>query len=134
MKFHRKGLTFIELTIVAVLGTLIIGMTYKIYSNIFNSSDKISGDSQYYLELGKFSAQIKSDLRSAVKVIKANDKLTIFTATEAYDKDEKIVYKVKEESNQIVRKSKDRSRIFNFGDPPEGAGKLVLNIGNEVKK
>ena len=123
-----RGLSFIELIVVMVIATLIISLAFRIWRRLGGDSETISEDARYYQVVGRFMAQLKMDLRSAVTMKKDGTDLVLTVNTEEFDRSAEIRYLVDKKTNRIVRTLDGKNSSFEFGKPPPGSGEFVFKL------
>lgn len=117
-----------ELIVAVVVTILITGVAIRIMSWVSLSSEQISKDSVYYQTMGRFLGQVRADLRSAVKIEEQNDSIVMTLAGEDETAVETVTFKIDRDKNRITRISQQQHSVYDFGEPPENAGKLVFKI------
>jgi Tfp pilus assembly protein PilW len=125
---QTKGLTLVELAAAVVITVLITGVALRIMFWASFRSEQIAKDSAYYQTTGRFLAQVRADLRSAVKVEEQNGNIILTLASDDENTVETVTFKIDQEKNRITRIQQQQHSIYDFGEPPENAGKLVFKI------
>ncbi|MBU1107844.1 MAG: hypothetical protein KKB51_14315 [Candidatus Riflebacteria bacterium] len=123
-----KGMTYIELTVAIFITVIITGIAIRIMTQMNQGSEKISKDSMYYQTIGRFLGQVRADLRSATKIEQLDNTIVLTIATDDEGRFDTISFVIDEEKNSIIRNADQQRSTYDFGEPPENAGKFVFKI------
>ena len=136
LKDRSRGYTLIEIVIVAALLATVVSIGYALYIQFHRSNVENTTKADYLRLYTQLEAQVKSDLRSAVKV--TEDSPGVYSIVRLKQSShpsetpgyQTIIYWVNDEKKGVERHEQDSGHVtqYDFSKYSEGVGEFQFKI------